>query len=729
MPESATANNQTTLKPPSKTPMTGVVLLALMAGVWVAGGIDRGLAQVSEGAGAIDGARIIAADSEPENWLAHGRTYDEQRFSPLDQITDDNVQDLGLAWSYETGTTRGLEASPIVVDGTLYTTGTWGIVQALNAATGEELWEYDPEVPGEWARYGCCDVVNRGVAVWKGRVYVASFDGRLIALDAGTGNEIWQVNTIDRSKPYTITGAPRIIKDKIIIGNGGAELGVRGYVSAYDVDSGELVWRFYTVPGNPDKPFEHPELVMAAETWKGGKWWEIGGGGTAWDSMAYDADLNMLYVGVGNGSPWTRHIRSPGGGDNLFLSSIIALNPDTGRLIWHYQTTPGDNWDYTATQHIILADMEIDGEPRKVLMQAPKNGFFYVLDRETGELLRADKYVTVTWASHVDMQTGRPVENEELNYDKTTQFILPSANGGHNWQPMAYNPETGLVYIPAQEVAGIYNLSEEWKERGTFTESPGWWNLGLDWGKYVETINALPELPVNSGYLKAWDPVAGQERWVVEHTDFWNGGVLTTSGNLVFQGTGDGRFVAYAADSGQILWEAPVLTGIIAPPVTYMVDGEQYIAIMAGWGGVGVPSGDARTSAAARYGNDGRLLTFKLGAKGRLPVLTALDTTIPEQPDVNISADALAEGGVLYMNYCGLCHGALVVSGGVLPDLRRMSPGVHDQFYDIVLDGLLKDNGMASFGDLLSREDAEKIYGYIVTRATQDRAAALETEN
>ena len=288
-------------------------------------------AQTDQPVGAIDGARIIAADSEPGSWLAHGRTYSEQRFSPLDQITVDNIGELGLAWSFETGTTRGLEASPIVVDGKMFTTGNWGVVHALDAKTGEELWEYDPEVPGEWARYGCCDIVNRGVAVWKGKVYVASFDGRLIALDAASGDKVWEVTTIPGA-PYTITGAPRIVNGKVIIGNGGGEYGVRGYITAYDAETGDQVWRFYTVPGNPEEPFEHPEMEMAAPTWKGGRWWEVGGGGTAWDSMAYDPDLNLLYVGVGNGSPWTREIRSPGGGDNLFLSSIIALNPDTGRL-------------------------------------------------------------------------------------------------------------------------------------------------------------------------------------------------------------------------------------------------------------------------------------------------------------------------------------------------------------------------------------------------------------
>ncbi|MBO6543086.1 MAG: PQQ-dependent dehydrogenase, methanol/ethanol family [Alphaproteobacteria bacterium] len=676
----------------------------------------------------VDGARIANADSEPGNWLSHGRTYSEQRYSPLTAIDAENVSQLGLAWSFSTGTVRGLEATPIVVDGRMYTTGNWGVVYALDARTGEEIWSFDPEVPGEWGRYGCCDIVNRGVALWKGRVYVASFDGRLFALNAEDGSVHWEVNTIPGA-PYTITGAPRIVNGKVIIGNGGGEFGVRGYITAYDAETGDEAWRFYTVPGNPADGFEHPELEAIVDTWKGGRWWEVGGGGTAWDSMAFDPDLNTLYVGVGNGSPWTREIRSPGGGDNLYLSSILALDPDTGRLKWHYQTTPGDNWDYTATQHIILADLEIEGETRQVLMQAPKNGFFYVIDRVTGELLSAEKYVTVTWASHVDMETGRPVENPAIGYKDGTQFVLPSANGGHNWHPMAYNPDTGLVYIPTQEIAGIYSLTREWKTDKDYTVRQNWWNVGLDWEDYIDAINSLlPNLPIDHGYLKAWDPVKGEVRWAVEMPSALNGGVLTTAGNLVFQGTADGRFVAYRADTGTAMWEANIRTGIVAAPVTYEIDGEQYVAVMAGWGGVALASGDARVSAAAKYENDGRLLVFKVGGQEELEQVALKDQTIPAQPEVEATPEQLRNGELQYMSTCGLCHGALVISGGVLPDLRRMSPSVHENFKGIVLDGMLKDNGMASFADLLSEQDVEDIYAYIVSRAKQDRALQIPTE-
>ncbi len=683
----------------------------------------------------INRERVVNADAEPGNWLAHGRTYSEQRYSPLDQINEDNVGELGLAWSYEMGTHRGLEASPIVVDGYMFLTGNWGVTHALDATTGEELWVFDPEVPGKWGRYGCCDVVNRGVAVWEGKVYVASFDGRLFALDAATGDVIWQVDTINSQPPYTITGAPRVINGKVIIGNGGAELGVRGYFTAYDADTGEQLWRFYTVPGNPDEPVEHPALEAALDTWsmgddyEGMPWWEVGGGGTTWDSMVYDPELNTMYVGVGNGSPWSRYVRSPGGGDNLYLSSILAVNPDTGELKWHYQTTPGDTWDYTATQHIILADIEIDGEVRKVAMQAPKNGFFYVLDRVTGELISAEKYTVVTWAEGIDMETGRPIENKELSYEDETQIILPSALGGHNWHPMAFNPNTGLVYIPAMETFGIYADSQE-----VLDFEKNWWNTGMKWADYQAAIDeaaASPEgLPFNKGMLKAWDPVEQREVWAAPLEDHWNGGVLTTAGNLVFQGTGAGRFKAYAADSGEVLLDIDTKTGIMAPPITYMIDGEQYVSVLLGWGGAAITAGDARTAAAATYGNEGRLLVFKLGGTAEMPEVYAKNLDIPEPPtDIQPTAAEVREGGAIFMGKCGLCHGAMAVSPGVIPDLRRMSPPIHANFKEIVLDGMLHANGMASFGDLLTEDELDKIYAYIVTRAREDRKAAMAAED
>jgi quinohemoprotein ethanol dehydrogenase len=680
----------------------------------------------SSGVATLDGARIAAADREPQNWLAHGRTYDEQRYSPLATINDANVGGLDLAWSYATGTLRGLQASPIVVDGTMYTTGTWSVVWALDAKTGREIWTYDPEVPRAWGRHLCCDAVNRGVAVWKGAVYVGTIDGRLVSLDAKTGAKRWEVNTIDRTKPYSITGAPRVVKGKVLIGNGGGEYGVRGYFSAYDADTGKLAWRFYTVPGNPKEGFEHPELAQAVKTWNG-EWWAGGGGGTVWDSMAYDPELDTLYVGTGNGSPWSRDIRSPGGGDNLYLSSILALNPDTGRLKWHYQTTPGDNWDYTATQHIILANLALGGETRKVLMQAPKNGFFYVLDRVTGELLSADKYIPATWASHVDLKTGRPVETAESDYSKKTQIIVPAAFGGHNWHPMAFNPQTGLVYIPAMQPMGIYALSEEFKATGKFTRRDMFWNPGLDWNTYTDTIYALLEqfdgkLPPDRGFIKAWDPVQKKTVWEIEHPGFWNGGMLTTAGNLLFQGTGDGRFVAYAADSGKVLWAVPTMVGIIAAPVTYAVDGEQYVAVMAGYGGAGALQGsDPSTMASFKHANEGHVLVFKLGGKAAMPRIAERNATIPEPPKSEATAAQLENGRHKYGSTCMVCHGALAISGGVVPDLRMLTAEKHSIFKEIVYDGVIHGAGMPRLGDLVTEQDVRDIQAYIIERANQDR--------
>ena len=678
----------------------------------------------------IDDERIKNAESEPGNWLSFGRTYEEQRFSPLTQINKDTLNDLGLAWYKDMNTNRALEATPIVVDKTMYFSSTWSKVYAVDAVTGEEKWMYDPEVPGEWARRACCDVVNRGVAVYKGRVYVGTLDGRLVSLDAATGSVVWEVDTIiDRTRFYTITGAPRVANGKVFIGNGGAEFGVRGYVTAYDAESGEQAWRFYTVPGDPSLPFEHPEMEVAAETWKGGSWWEFGGGGTVWNSIVYDPDFNTVYLGVGNGSPWTRVIRSPGGGDNLFLSSIVALDADTGSMKWYYQTTPGDNWDFTAVQDMALADMEVDGEMRKVLLQAPKNGFFYVIDREDGELLRANKFATVTWASHVDMETGRPVENPELDYSEKSQWILPGPLGAHNWQAMSVDVDAGVVYIPAQDNPLIYGLSEDWKKTGVYKRDPGGHNLGIEFGRLTQmVVDNIADQPTPKGYLKAFDPLTGEDKWVVEIPHYWNGGVLGTEGGLVFQGDALGMFSAYDKETGEALWQFDTYTSMLAPPITYEIDGVQYVSILTGTGGgdlfAGEPLPPVKEPASLKYSNYGRMLVFKVGGTGELPVPTVRDRAIPMQANLVASNDDIAHGERKYNDYCGLCHGLAARSGGSIPDLRRMSEGTHTAFNQIVQDGLLAANGMASFADVVSPEDTTKIHQYIKARAEQDRLAA-----
>jgi PQQ-dependent dehydrogenase (methanol/ethanol family) len=684
-----------------------LLLVALGASLVAAAPVEP----VGAGSAAVDAGRIIAADAEPQNWLTHGRTYDEQRFSPLAQIHQRNIGQLGLAWSYATGTRRGLEATPLVVDGVLYATGSWSVVYALDAATGRELWTYDPRVPKAKGRDACCDVVNRGVAAWRGRLYLGTIDGRLIALDARTGAPVWDVLTVDPSKPYTITGAPRVVKGRVIIGNGGAEFGVRGYFSAYDAVTGELLWRFYTVPASSDGPFERPELEKAAKTWSRDSMWESGLGGTVWDSMAFDPELDLLYVGVGNSSVYNRTVRSPGGGDNLFLASILAVRPDTGELVWHYQTTPGEHWDYTATQHIILADLEIGGRQRKVLMQAPKNAFFYVLDRQTGELLSADKYAAASWASHVDMTTGRPVERIEAHWSKDSAMVVPGPGGAHNWHPMSFNPLTGLVYIPTREFAFLYTPDPN------FALLPHTFNTGEDWAALSETFEGFEDALrfCAPTHITAWDPVTRRQAWRVEHRSQVPGGVVSTAGGLLFQGNGSGVFAAYDAKNGRRLWETSVGIGMMAPPVTYAVAGEQYVAVLAGVGG-----SDGVHRDVIGYQNDGRILAWKLGGQAEMPSVAPLSDPKPAPPALELSPAAILEGRTLYSRHCARCHGLGARSAGVISDLKLADAQVHRDWRAIVLGGTLASRGMASFADVLDESDADAIQAYVVSRTLHE---------
>jgi quinohemoprotein ethanol dehydrogenase len=477
-------------------------------------------------------------------------------------------------------------------------------------------------------------------------------------------------------------------------------------LSAYDAKTGKMAWRFYTVPGDPSKPFEHPELEAAAKTWTGDTYWKIGGGGTPWDSMAYDPTLDTLYVGTGNGSPWSKYVRSPGGGDNLYLSSILALDPKTGRMKWYYQTTPGDTWDYTATQSLILADLKIGDQNRPVIMQAPKNGFFYVLDRKTGELISADPYAKLTWASGVDLKTGKPIQTEAGQWKDKAATVYPSPIGAHNWQPMSFSPMTGLVYIPAMEVPAVYAPDKNFKYR------PGMWNLG---GDFAEATDAPPEY--FSGSLLAWDPVARKAAWNVPLPGHWNGGTLTTAGNLVFQGTSVGTLVAYRADNGEKLWEGPAGSGIIAAPMTYEVDGQQYVTVMAGWGGAS-PLAHGRAALAHTGSPVGRMVTFKIGGTAKLPVAAA-KAAIPKPPAETMPLEMAKAGEALFGLNCGVCHGLGAVSGGVLPDLRHSQPEVHANWDAIVRDGALKDQGMIGFGKYLTKAETDAIHAYIIHRANE----------
>lgn len=698
------------------SPIAGTAFALLFAAVLVltfATGCQQPSADDNE-AGQVSDARLLGADSDLDNWLSYGRTYEEQRFSPLDQVDTINVASLGLAWSYDLETMHGVESTPLVIDGMLYVTGPWSRVYALDAATGAERWRFDPEVPGQQARRTCCGTVNRGVAAHEDRLFVGTLDGRLIALDAASGRVVWETQTVEPTDPYSITGAPRVVGGRVLIGNSGAEYGVRGYVSAYDSATGELLWRTYTVPGDPSLPFESPAMERAAQTWNG-EWWRYGGGGTVWDGMAYDPELDLVYIGTGNGTPHARWARSPGGGDNLYLSSILALRPATGELVWYFQTTPADSWDYTSTQQITLAELEIDGIPRKVLMQAPKNGLFFVLDRETGEFISGAPFVEVNWADGLDAK-GRPIESAHADYREETRVIKPSTLGGHNWHPMSFHPETGLVYIPALEMAAPFTYDPDWTYRHNRH------NLALDFGEYSFSEAGEPR-----GFLLAWDPVEQREAWRVPHVTAWSGGTLATAGDLVFQGSPDGRFVAYRAQDGEKLWESRVGTGVMAGPVTYRVDGVQYVAVAAGWGG-SFPMGMGEAAAKARVRGGGRVVAFRLGGDAKMPAGVPWPDAPPPLPTHQIDATPaeIAEGGRLYHLECGGCHGSQAVSGGSLPDLRYAKTIVHERFAQIVLGGEREPLGMPSYSDILDAGEVRAIQAYILDR-TRAAAEAAKT--
>ncbi|MAP94829.1 MAG: PQQ-dependent dehydrogenase, methanol/ethanol family [Ponticaulis sp.] len=674
---------------------------------------------------------LATADANTSDWLSYGRTWSEQRYSPLSEINQETVSGLKLAWYADLDTARGQEATPLVIDGKLYTTTAWSKVKAYNATTGELLWEFDPGVEGKTGVKPCCDVVNRGLAAWGDKLFFGALDGRLIALDRETGSEVWSTLTVDQSLQYTITGAPRVTKDGlVIIGNGGADMGrIRGYVGAYDAETGEEAWRFYTVPGNPDEEAQPDYLQKAAETWTG-EWWKMGGGGTVWDAMAYDPDLDLVYIGVGNGAPWNQQYRSPEGGDNLYLSSIVAIHGSTGEYAWHFQTTPGDTWDFTATQHIMLADLTIDGEERGVLMQAPKNGFFFVLDRETGEFISANNYTNVTWAKGIDPETGRPVVNASARYLDQQIVMFPGPLGGHNWHPMAFSKDEGLVYIPAQNAPGRYDSPDAWDFAPySFNTAIGTRGQGAMVGSgdnpmtRPDPANRLPApadpeviQPVEPrsralGSLLAWDPVTQTERWRVEYPGLWNGGLLATGGGLVFQGNSIGDFKAFNAADGTELWSMPIQTGAIAAPMTFEVDGTQYVGILAGWGGVvGLGTGVTK--------NRSRMLVFSLEGEAQLPDVTELGTPMLDPPVQQADAETIALGGSLYRRFCSTCHG-----GGVIPDLRYSAAIDNEQTWKLIVgEGLLEANGMVGFSAAMSEDEILATRAYVLDLAHKEKA-------
>jgi len=669
-------------------------------------------------AATVDQGRLEEADRDPGQWLSPGRTWSEQRFSPLDRINDTNVGRLGLAWFAPLNTYRGVEATPLMIDGVLYNISAWDITTAYAAATGKVLWTYDPKIAPEWARLACCGPVSRGLAAWQGHIIIAALDGRLISLDARSGQPAWSTQTIEKGQPLSLTGAPRIAAGQVVIGNAGGDFGARGYISAYDAATGKPTWKFYIVPGDPARMPEGAAsdsiMPMAARTWSG-KWWTVGGGGNDWDAIVYDPKLDLVYFGTGNGSPHPQEFRSPGGGDNLFLCSIVAVNAHTGRYVWHYQEVPAEQWDYDCTAPLILADLNIEGKRRQVIMHAPKDGFFYVLDRATGKLISARNFVPNMWASHVDLKTGRPAILPEALVAEKPHLMTPSYGGGHSWNPMSYSPRTGLVYIPTMEQWMVESRLPE----GQFKFVLGQSTLAAgvnNYGELRKQLNAAPELQHDKGYLLAWDPVRQREAFRIDYPNPGNGGVLTTGGNLLVEGTINRTLAIYRADNGRKLWEMPVASVPVAGPMTYEVDGKQYIAVNAGWNSAiihGLHSGPEPFSV-----GPANLVVFALDAKGvTLPPAPTAES-LPEPPTDPQPPEQVEAGAALYSAQCAVCHGQNAAGG--VKDLRYLTPEKHAQFIDIVLGGKLKKEGMESFADRLTPDQAQAIHAYLISRAQED---------
>jgi quinohemoprotein ethanol dehydrogenase len=669
------------------------------------GALVAGRAAESQSPGSSPGTFVVddaalANESDPDNWLAYGRTYSEQRFSPLTQINPESIGRLRPEWFLDLPNDRGLVSTPLVVNGVLYFIGSMNIVRAVDARSGKLLWTYDPDVRSRAGRLRVGWDHNRGIGFWKDKVYAATWDGRLVSIDARTGKEVWQVMTGDPEKPLYITGAPKIFKGKVLVGNGGTEHGPsRGYVTAYDAETGKQAWRFYIVPGNPADGFENDAMRMAAKTWTG-DWWVHGGGGNAWHGFTYDPELDLLYIGTGNGSPWNRKIRSPQGGDNLFLCSIVALDPDTGEYRWHYQTTPGETWDFNSNMDIVLADLTIEGRARKVILHAPKNGFFYVIDRSTGKLISAMPFTETTWATRIDLATGRPVEVDGARYESAIATVSPTPLGAHNWQSMSFNPRTGLAYYPAMHLTATF--SDKGIDTATWRSTPWIGGFGVN-GQFVTGSSRKDKVMAS---LQAWDPVRQRVAWEIPMEGLFNPGTLSTAANLVFQGRVDGTLRAYAADTGKELWQHNLGLGISAPPITYAVNGKQYVAILVGYGGgMAGLGGPLAASHGWAYGRQRRMLVaFALDGKATLP------SQPPPQPATPLKAafavdEAQANAGAAIYGLCGACHGPAGVSGGMAPDLRA-SPVVLelDAFSRVVRAGSRANRGMPAYTHFTEKE-------------------------
>jgi len=655
-------------------------------------------------------AAPTAAPSEGRDWFSFGGDDSEQHYSPLGQINTGNVRQLGLAWSYDIDTFDAY-TQPLAVNGVIYFAVGLSVIHALDARTGKLLWQYDPKVyetpEAQWRMRAGWGI--RGIAYRDGRVITATRDGRLIAVDARSGKLAWSVQTLDEDASHGayITGPPFVAGDKVVIGFGGADYSpVRGYVTAYDVKTGKKAWRFYTVPGNPANGFENKAMEDAAKTWTG-EWWKFGGGGSVYHAMAYDAKYDRVYIGTGNGFPWNQKIRSPGGGDNLYLGSIVAIDAKTGNYAWHYQTNPGMTWDFNNAMDIELSEVTIAGQKHDVILHAPKNGFYYVIDRKDGKLLSAEKFGPVNWAERIDMTTGRPVINPEALYPDGKAFVLyPFPNGAHGVQAMAHSPQTGFTYIPVMEGGRVHtdpaNL-KDWKVRE---------------GMFVNTgLGAAPPgivTPPAKSMLLAWDPVKQRKAWEIPQPGTFNGGVLATGGHLIFQGLNTGDFAAYNADSGEKLWSFDARNGILSAPISYTVGGKQYVTVIASFRSSfpNSPNWDYRQQ-------ERRVLTFALGARGKLPPHQRVDEPIQDDPAFIVDPRKAAVGAGIYNIGCNICHGGGMMAGGAAPDLRKSAvPLDAEAFRAVVHDGALMQRGMGRFENLTD-DELEGLRHYIRQRARE----------
>jgi quinohemoprotein ethanol dehydrogenase len=674
-----------------------------------ASGCARNDAQASQAAAArVDAKRLTNAASEPSQWMTYGGNYEEHRFSGLKQITRDNVKDLGLVWFADYDTNLQQAGTPLYIDGVIYVSTAWSKVYAYDARSGKQLWQYNPKTPGEWIQKVCCGIVNRGIAAWNGKIYLGTLEGKLVAIDAKTGKEAWSVLTVDPKGSYSITSAPRIANGKVFIGNSGGEFGVRGYISAYDAETGKMAWRFYTVPGNPQDGFENEAMKKAAATWGDGDWWKLGGGGTVWDAIVYDPQTKLLYFGTGNGTPWNQDSRDPTIGDNLYLASIIAVKADTGEYVWHYQTTPADTWDYDAVSPMTIVNLTLDGKQRRVLLQPCKNGYFYVLDAKSGELLRAQPFTEVNWSDGVDMKTGRPRVKAEARYPAGKPFNLaPGVQGAHGWHANSYSPQTGLLYVPTQDAWFPMVHDPNYKPA-----SVGY-NLGIDFGATFTFYRDKPNAKRGFvGYLQAIDPVTGKQVWKGEANEGPTGGALATASDIVFHGGGSSQeFRAYDGKTGEKLWSTKVQTGIVAPPISFELDSKQYVAISVG----------GNQMAGYYAPNHSRMLVFGLGGKATLP---PPDPYVPRElnpPPATAAPEVVKAGNEKYTQFCAACHGENGQTRGAnFPDLTR-TPLLHTQegFDSIVLQGALAEKGMASFAKVLGPQDTAAIRSFIVARANE----------